>query len=62
MCGNAMLNIGSMFILALPAELWGVIFPASFLERAIASIGAYFLIQGIKRALPTTYLPGIEDI
>lgn len=60
MCDNAMLNIGSIMILGLPAELWIVIFPVSFAERIVATVGGYLLLKAIQRFIPTTYFEGLE--
>lgn len=48
MCENAMMNIGSILILSLPADLWSIITPVSVLERAIATVGAMLIIWGIR--------------
>lgn len=57
---NAMLNIGSIFLLRLPATLWPIIFPASFIERIIAAVGAIVVIKGLYKALPTK-LPELKE-
>lgn len=52
MCENAMLNIYSITVAGLPASLWGFIIVPSMIERTIATVGAFMLIQGLNRALP----------
>jgi len=54
MVENAMLNVGSMFVLHLPAELWVVIAPTSFMERAIILVVSYLIIMGL-----VSYVPGM---
>jgi hypothetical protein len=61
MCENAMLNIGSIAILSLPASLWIIITPASILERTIAAAVSYVIILGVKRALPH-FFGRVEDV
>lgn len=58
MCENAMMNIGSMLILGLPAFLWTIITPASIMERTIASIGAILIIGGLRKFAPG-YFPEV---
>jgi hypothetical protein len=53
MCENAMLNIYSLTIAGLPADLWGFILVPSMIERTIATIGAVLIIQGLNRSLPS---------
>ena len=50
MMENAMLNLGSMFIIALPATLWTVIAPASWMERTLATIGSVIIITAIDKS------------
>ncbi len=52
MCENAVLNIYSLTIAGLPADLWNFIVFPSMLERTIASIGAILIIQGLNRSIP----------
>lgn len=49
MVENAWLNLGSIFILNLPAELWIIIFPVSFIERVIAGVGSYIIDRAVER-------------
>ena len=53
MCENAVLNIYSLTIAGLPAELWNFILIPSMIERTIATLGALLIIQGLNRSLPT---------
>lgn len=52
MCENAVLNIYSLTIAGLPAELWSFIVFPSMLERTIATIGAILIIQALNRSIP----------
>ena len=49
MVENAWLNLGSLLILNLPAELWIIIFPVSFVERVIAGVGSFLIDNAITR-------------
>lgn len=53
MCENAVLNIYSLTIAGLPADLWNFIVFPSMLERTIATIGAIFIIQALNRSMPS---------
>lgn len=44
---NATMNLGSIFILKLPGDLWGVITPVSILERTIAWVLAFVILLGL---------------
>ena len=52
MCENAVLNIYSLTMVGLPADLWNFILVPSMLERTIATIGAIIIIQGLNRSIP----------
>ena len=52
MAENAALNVYSILIAGLPAELWQFIIISSIYERIIATVGAILLIKGLKKAIP----------
>jgi hypothetical protein len=52
MVENSMLNIGSIHILGLPADLWIIIFPVSLVERIIAAVGAAVVIAALEKRFP----------
>ena len=44
---NATMNLGSIFILKLPGDLWTVITPVSMLERTIVWVLAFVILLGL---------------
>jgi len=59
MCELVTLNIGSVSLLHLPAELWTVITPLMFLERTIAVVGGSSILIALVRAKGVLRLGGI---
>jgi len=59
MCELVTLNIGSVSLLHLPAELWTVITPFMFLERTIAAVGGSSILIALVRAKGVLRLEGI---
>lgn len=55
MLENAMMNIGSLVILNLPAELWIIIAPVSIAERIIATVGALLILGGLYKFAPNYF-------
>jgi len=50
MLENAMLNIGSLLIVGLPAALWTIILPASIMERTLAAVISLVVIVGVDKS------------
>lgn len=50
MVENAMLNVGSILILALPAELWVAIAPVSIMERVIILVVSMVIIEVLRKS------------
>jgi len=59
MCELVTLNIGSVSLLHLPAELWTVITPLMFLERTVAVVGGYAILTALVRVKGVLRLEGI---
>lgn len=52
MCELTTMNIASIAILNLPGPLWSLIAPFMYFERTVATLGAFFVITGVGRAIP----------
>jgi len=48
----AMMNLLSLVVLQLPPEVWTIITPFMYYERAIAIIGSMLLVKGIQKYAP----------
>jgi hypothetical protein len=58
MCELTTMTIASITILRLPGALWTLITPLMFYERAVATLGSFLLIAGLRKTLPAILDPG----